>query len=123
MTRTFKRLTVREREIIARYYYRGYNQSKIAKLLGVHRSTISRELKRDQFYPYGYIHLVAQDKNDERRKQDYKKKITKNTFLQDYIEEELKLGWSPQLIVSRCQLLFGKGYISHETIYAYLFSP
>ena len=75
----------------------GHNQTEIAKEIGVHKATISRELKRSF-------------------------KLNQNKTLRDYIFDKLKLSWSPEQIAGRLKLENqGKSLICHETIYAYLY--
>lgn len=42
--------------------------------------------------------------------------------LKNYILKQLKLGWSPEIIAGRLKIEKGVSVISHETIYAYLYS-
>lgn len=86
MDRKFKRLTVKERELIGRYFYQNYSQTMIAQLLGVHKSTISRELKRNKFEKF-YIPLISQDKSEERRRASYKFKINRNGHMLPYMRK------------------------------------
>lgn len=44
--RTYKRLTYEQRKAIENMAGDGYRPAEIAERLGVHRSTVSRELKR-----------------------------------------------------------------------------
>lgn len=122
MARNFRRLTVKHREVISRLYYEGVKQIRIAQILGVHRSTVCRELKRNKFDNIGYIYLIAQEKNDKRRSNGYKNKIFRSSFLMDYVEDKLNLGWSPEQIAGRLNIGSTKPFISYETIYSYIFS-
>ncbi|MEH0157123.1 helix-turn-helix domain-containing protein [Limibacter armeniacum] len=45
--RTFRHLTKAQRMMISVFLYMGKSQAVIARLIGVHRSTISREIKRN----------------------------------------------------------------------------
>ncbi len=44
---SYHHLTMDERNVIYRMEYQGYGQAEIARCLGRHRSTISRECKRN----------------------------------------------------------------------------
>lgn len=87
----------------------------------MHKSTICREIKRNQELQLCYIFCLAQYKTEQRR-QHYQPKIERFSFLLEDIIEKLKLGWSPNQIAGRSKYLLGKPCISHETIYRYLFS-
>jgi len=45
---TYHQLTSEERYMLSGYRTQGFNQAKIARPLGRHRSTIGRELQRKQ---------------------------------------------------------------------------
>lgn len=53
----------------------------------------------------------------------HRKKIDRSPVLQKHIFERLKEGWSPQQIAGRDKLDLGKVWVSHETIYKYIYSP
>ncbi len=122
MGQKFRRLMVEDRELIGRLMCQGLNQSQIASLLGVHKSTISREVQRNKEGRLGYIVLLAQYKTEQRRSH-YQPKIEKSPFLLNHVEEKLKLGWSPEQIAGRLKQGSHSAYICHESIYAYIFSP
>lgn len=91
----------------------------IAGELGVHRSTIYRELKRNSGQR-GYRYKQANEKAVERREfaSKSKPKMTAETISK--IEEKMQLQWSPVQISG---WLKSKGYalsVSHETIYQYI---
>lgn len=91
----------------------GYSARKIAKILGYHHSSISRELKR------------CKDKYDAKKADlDYsinsKNKGRKSKLAEDlkeFIKEKLKATWSPEQIVGRCF----KDELSFKTIYNWLY--
>jgi IS30 family transposase len=121
MERKYKRLTLQDREYIGKLLIQGFNQVQIAQFLGVHRSTISREIDRNKEGRLGYIFLLAQRKTEQRRAH-YTKKLDRHAYLKQDIIKKLKLGWSPNQIAGRSKFSSGKTSISHETIYRYLFS-
>ena len=121
MERKYKRLTDKDREYIGKFLVQGFNQAQIAQLLGVHKSTVSREIKRNQDSRLGYVFELAQYKTKQRR-QHYQPKLERYPFLLDDIIEKLKLGWSPNQIAGRSKSILGKASICHETIYRYFFS-
>ncbi|MBM3192077.1 MAG: IS30 family transposase [Chlamydiae bacterium] len=95
---------------------RGESNAEIARILGVHRSTIGRELKRGK-KGHSYHHDEAQTRADKRRQASYKHKILSSIF--DLVIEGLKLRWSP-VQISGWLKKKGLGNISHETIYKYV---
>jgi IS30 family transposase len=91
--------------------------STIARIVGFHKSTIYRELSRNQgcrnYYPER-----AQRFADQRSKLRFRKPIICAQIKTEIIQK-LSLGWSPQIIVGR----FRKEKLvsmSHETIYRFL---
>lgn len=99
-------------------------QKEVAQMLGVHPSTVSRELKRfrqsNPDSPLRYAATVAQKQSDIRRKAA--KKFTKRSKkLLDFFIQQMVLGWSPEQI---CGFLKrrtnGRISVSHETIYQWL---
>ena len=103
----------------------GHNQSEIARTIGVHRSTISRELKRNVTGedPEGkdYCPGQAQQLTDRRHRE--KSKYCRFTeALKDQARRWLtteKL--SPELISGRWQVK-GIDGVSHETIYQWIWA-
>ena len=75
-------------------------QSDIAKLIGVHPSTISRELKRNQG-GNGYRYLQAQRLADQRRHQASTTKHVMTPTRIEQVESLLRQRWSPEQIAGR----------------------
>lgn len=99
-------------------------QKEVAQMLGVHPSTVSRELKRfrqsNPDSPLRYAATVAQQQSDVRRKTA--RKFTKRSDkLMSFIVRQMTLGWSPEQI---CGFLKrrsnGRISLSAETIYQWL---
>lgn len=91
----------------------GYSARKIAKTLGYHHSSISRELKRckDKYdAKEANLDYSINSKNKGRRS-----KLTED--LKEFIKEKLKATWSPEQIVGRCF----RGELSFKTIYNWLY--
>lgn len=90
----------------------------IAKIIGVDRSTIYRELKRNTGQR-GYRPKQAHEKALARRQGKSKERITPETWA--LVEERLRLDWSPEQIA--CWLKqYGDETISHEWIYQYVYA-
>jgi len=94
----------------------GQTKTKIAEVLGVHKSTINRELKRNT-RKGGYRPNQAQEKSDLRKRVRIKQRIHHDTW--KWIERRLKLDWSPEQI-SGWRKINGMSKISHEWIHHYI---
>jgi len=86
-------------------------------LLGVHPSTIGRELKRNQG-ECGYRYKQAQEIAEKRKLNAMSLRKSIVTVNLDVIEEKLKLQWSPVQISG--WLKNHQKFISHETIYKHI---
>jgi IS30 family transposase len=94
-----------------------HNQNEIAKTIGVHRSTICRELKRNRGQR-GYRPKQAHRKAVNRRNWD-RRRIKPQTWV--WIEEKIREDWSPEQI-SLWLKEFRKYGVSHEWIYQYIYA-
>lgn len=100
--------------------------ARIAARLRRHRSTIYRELRRNRFVDEelpeldGYWSLVAHDMATGRRRR--RRKLARMPALLVAIADRLRAGWSPEQIAGRLRLEGGPAYVSHETIYAWVYS-
>ena len=105
MTPKFSHLSQEQRYQIEALKTAGHSQSFIAGHLGVHKSTISRELKRNSVHcarpPDKYKAKVAQLFADKRA---YKTPATKSVdpCISRRIKWLLKAGWSPEQIATVC---------------------
>jgi len=88
---------------------------RIAEILGVHASTVSRELKRN-IGKRGYRPKQADQKAQER-KHGAKRRIGSETW--EYVEQKVKSEWSPEQVSGRLRSHHGT-MISHEWIYQYI---
>lgn len=93
--------------------------NKIAIAIGVHRSTLYRELNRNKG-ERGYRYQQAHEKAMERRKDSVinKRKMTEKLIAK--IKNKLLLQWSPEQISGWCKRQNSKENVSHETIYRYI---
>ena len=107
-----KNLSFSEREQIERLLRAGYRQSEIARTLGVHRSTISREIKRgmtEQFSGAEFLtyykytadkgQLVHNEVSANKGPRDLK--IGNDQELANYIEDMILRKFSPDAIIGR----------------------
>lgn len=99
----------------------GLKASKIARLFGYHRSTISRELRRNGGKKYSVRR--AQQKSAQRREKANKRfrKIEQNENLKNYIVRKLKKYWSPEQIAGRLSRKHRRTIVCHETIYEFIY--
>jgi len=112
--RTYNQLTRDQRYQISYLKAMGHNGKEIAHEIGVHKSTISRELKRN-----GCEHSYRPKQADEKamsRKAKSKPRITESTW--GLVEEKLRDDWSPEQ-VSGWLKRYGIR-ISHEWIYHHI---
>lgn len=116
MPKSYQHLTYAQRCQIGALKDRGDSQNTIAKELGIHPTTIGRELRRN-FGERGYRYKQAQEKALSRKSK--KSQNQKMTFeLIARIEKDLRLQWSRVQISGR--LKRERAGISHETIYKHV---
>lgn len=115
---SYRQLTREQRYQIHILIKEGYKQPQIALRLGFHKSTISRELRRN-CGAHGYFpkqaHLMAR----RRQQHSHGPRIPLETWQQ--IERLLREQWSPEQISWRLQLE-GQRTVSHERIYLYIYA-
>jgi len=115
----YNQLTYEQRNEIRAYLKLGLKLVFIAHLIGVHKSTISRELKRNSGQR-GYRPKQAQQKANLRKKNS--RKNTRFTeAVKQRVEFYIKQDWSPEQI-SGYLALAEDVHISHETIYQYIWA-
>lgn len=120
----YKHLDYLKRCKILGMWKAGHTQAQIAKEVGVHQSTISREFNRNMTYvrtkfgSWQYKPDYAQGNTDRRHKEKNKKiKITKTVT--NFIREKIQQQWSPDQISG-----YGKKHqffsIGKEWIYQFI---
>lgn len=115
--RTYKQLTQELRYFIYQLKEIAFTQSEIAEQIGVHKSTISRELNRNTGGK-GYRPMQAHNKALERRLLAAKAiKMTQHMI--DLVEEKILEQWSPEQI-SGWLMSEHKNSLSHERIYQHI---
>ena len=115
----YQQITSEERCTLATLRKQHRSNSAIARIMGRHPSTITRELKRNCCpYDRGYRHLRAQEISDVRRRRSRRKSLLsdQNWLL---IEEFIKADFSPEQISGTLRL-DGLLRVSHETIYKHI---
>ena len=116
---TYYQITSEERYTIAALRREGFCSAEIARRLGRHRSTISREVRRNSSRSDGcYRPSKAIEKTNGRRSRSRRNQyFTKADFA--LVEKKLKADWSPEQISGHLRL-HGELSISHETIYTHV---
>lgn len=123
MIKKYCQLTLAQRYEIASYLKVGKTQTEIAALIGVHKSTISRELKRN--IPKrgkgakSYVALNAQKKTDSRHTEKPKHTAFTDALKQEVKEWMVNRKYSPELIAAQWVKDNVKG-VSHECIYQFV---
>ena len=101
----------------------GKSQVECAKMLGIDRSNVCIEIKRnkdpDGVYRGGHAHK----RYLERRKQGKQKyrKIENDKKLRRHVVRKLKRLWSPEQIAGRLKRVTSTTVICHETIYTFVY--
>ena len=116
---TYRQLTSEERYMLAALRRQGFNQSRIARTLGRHRSTVGRELRRNSTRADGrYRASTAQERTNGRRSRSRR---NQRFSAQDFalVEELLCRQWSPEQVAGHLRRT-GQLSISHETIYRHV---
>jgi IS30 family transposase len=113
--RTYTQLTQEQRYQISALKRMGHSRNKIAQVVEVHRSTISRELRRNTG-ERGYRPKQAHEKAIGRRAKA-KPRITATTW--KVVEEKLREDWSPEQVSGWLKNRKGM-QISHEWIYQHI---
>jgi len=119
MPKGYHHLTIEQRCQLSALKERGDSIEDIAQTLGVHRSSIYREIHRNgrnSTYDYKQAHVTASHRRwlTSRRK----KKMTGGTIA--LINEKLSLQWSPEQISGWLKKNRPLKGVSHETIYQYI---
>ena len=116
----YKQLTLEKQYQITALIKAGFNQKEVAFEIGVHPSTISRELRRNNDKVRGYNAELAQIKSTKVEMQK-KKRYSLTKSIEKYIRAKLKQDWSPEQISGRMKLDTGVSVV-HETIYRYIYA-
>jgi len=113
--RTYTQLTQEQRYQISALLKMGHNRTEIAAVIGAHKSTVSRELRRNRGQR-GYRPKQAQQMASSRRKKA-KPRIQEDSW--SLIESKLCQDWSPEQISS---WLWQNTdiQVSHERIYQHI---
>jgi IS30 family transposase len=116
---SYRQITSDERYMISKLRQQGFTQAGIARCLGRHRSSISREIRRNATAADGcYRPFTASERTRGRRSRS--RRNTRFTRPQwHHVHGRLRQQWSPEHIAGRLRH-DGAWTISHETIYAHI---
>jgi transposase, IS30 family len=125
MTKKYNQLTLEQRYKIEALIKAGKSQSETAGHIGVHRSTISRELRRNVpqrgMGAKVYVAIVAGRKTAERHRRK-NKRIRFTPELKAVMGEWMsQKRYSPELVSARWAKEGGAG-VSHETMYKFIWA-
>ncbi len=115
---TYTQLTREQRYQIYALKKAAHNRTEIAALIGVHKSTVSRELARNgggRGYRPKQAHALA----TARHLAAYRPRISDQTWAR--VEQFLRQQWSPEQISGRLHLEKQPG-VSHERIYQHIYA-
>jgi transposase, IS30 family len=113
---SYTQLTREQRYQIYALMKAGHSQAETAAILGVHKSTVSRELRRNRGRR-GYRPALAQELAGARRRATHRPRISERTWVR--VESLLRLEWSPEQVAGRLKLE-GREAVSHERIYQHV---
>lgn len=123
---SYTHLTENDRYVIS-HLNSTFSLREIARRLGRHHTSISREIKRnrptystDAVYWYSIAHPVAIERRHKARSHPRQN----NQALVKYVHEKLRLDWPPEVIAARLRLEFPEDErmrVVHETIYRWAY--
>lgn len=148
MTAHYRHLTLDDRIEIERLLDLGMSRAEIARRLGVHRSTITRELRRGSWQPEHdhanlrpylrnklntrgphdrlYLAGQAQLRADDRVAHSHQPFRMAHDPLIDWAISQLRKGWTVEEIAGRLRVEFPddpRMRVSTETLYAWIYAP
>lgn len=122
MRKTFRHLDFHARDRIEALWKAGHEQQEIAEVIGVHKSTVSREIRLRRKENGEYKADVAEHKAGVKRGNSKYQgmKIEEHPDLKKHIIEELKASRSPDEIAGRMKEEQWKVRVSADAIYRWL---
>jgi IS30 family transposase len=117
-----KQLTAKDRAVLAQLLDLQRPKTEIARRLGVHRSTIYRELARNTG-PSGYLDIEAQQRTDARRIFSHRRRKLEQPVVHEFVCQGLRKCWSPDQIAGRLRRAFPRQprrQVSRQTIYSWI---
>lgn len=148
MSTLYRHLTLNDRIEIEKLHDHGHPHAEIARRIGVHRSTIGREIKKRSWQPehdHANLRPYLRNKLDTRHRRDRvylagQAQLHANTRrarshqpyrmthdpLVDWVITHLGRGWTPEEISGRLPIEHPTDHrmrVSPETLYAWIYSP
>jgi IS30 family transposase len=122
MRKTFRHLDFYARDRIEALWKAGHEQREIAEILGVHKSTVSREIRLKRKETGEYKADVAEHKAQVKRGNSKYQgmKVEEHPELRKHIIAELKRSQSPECIAGRMKKEKCKVRVSADAIYRWL---
>jgi transposase, IS30 family len=111
----YRQLTQGQRYQIQALHRKGFSQRSIAEAIGVHHSSISRELKRNSSLGV-YSAKTANQLKDKRKISAIKFRKSDESHA-EILRNGLIMGWSPENMSARMRLEIPRIALSHTTIY------
>ena len=114
----YRHLTREQRYTLSRLYQAKVSKKEIARLLEVHPSTVTRELRRNANKVFGTYDYRSAHQQYRRRRKACAKHIKMDESMQQLVLQCLDLDWSPEQISGRMRS--ENIFISHQSIYNFL---
>jgi transposase, IS30 family len=123
-SRLYSHLCIEEREEIAISIAKNQSLAEIAAKIGRHKSTVSRELRRNSpsVNKVRYRANRAQMRSEERKKDCRKRESLKSESIRNYAEKNLKKGWSPEQIAGRLPIDRPELKTNYESVYQWVYA-
>lgn len=119
--KTYQHITEEERNQILILLNRKKTFREIAKIVGRHVSTISREVKKNHGRRRYRAHRAHQ-RAMENHRQSHQRMRLKSHALRIEVEKLLIRGWSPELIAGRLKQRFDLPATNPESIYQWIYA-
>jgi IS30 family transposase len=120
MGRKYAQIGLEERCEIARLRTEGKSIRQIAAALDRAPSTVAREMRRNGSRQSGYRPGYAEEQSRARRWTG--SKLDRDEALRKMVLGALAWGWSPEQIAGRLAREQGRGVVSYETIYRFIYA-
>ena len=122
MEKIYNQLRLEDRDRITEMTAEGRSITEIAEALGRHKSTISREVRRNSSPAYSlYLSHRAHERSVKRKQEANRHPRLKTEEIVCYVRSKLNMGWSPEQIAGRIGMDCTGLSISHEAIYQYIY--
>ena len=120
----YRHLCIEEREELAIGVSNGESLGSIACRLGRHKSSLSRELERNQpgKYSVSYRANRAQLRSDDRKVLAHQQERLKSSEIRAYVESKLQQGWTPEIIAGRLLVDHPGLSTNYESIYQWIYA-